>query len=64
MPNGPLKISKFFTGPSATNIFINLLPIIIFCEQRVIFSKLLTFLSQFPQINRGRTYKANCFSLK
>ena len=30
-------------GPNATNIFINLLPINVFCDQRVILSQLLTF---------------------
>ena len=42
-------------GPNATNIYINLLPIIIFCEHRVILFQLLAFLSQFLRVNQGRT---------
>ena len=63
----PLKtnhITGAAYGPNATNILINLLPIVIFCEQRVILSQLLTF---FIAISPGqpRTYlKADYFSLK
>ena len=43
------------SGPNATNILINLLPIVIFCKQRVIFSIFWHFLSQFARVNQGRT---------
>ena len=52
------------SGTNSTNILKNLLSIVIFCEQRVILSQLLTF---FIAISPGqpRTYlKANYFSLK
>ena len=52
------------SGPNATNIFINFLPIIIFCEHRVILLRFLTFfIAIFP--GQPRTYlKANYFPLK
>ena len=51
-------------GPNATNISINLLPIIIILSNVLYFRSFWHFLSHFPQVNREDVPKANYFLLK
>ena len=51
------------SGPNATNIFINLLPIIIFCEHRVILFQLLAFCRNFSGSTKD-VLKSKLFSFE